>query len=52
MKQQVIAGHFLTGSILTLVLPVGLLALIALYWMLVLRRTDLDEEEPGSEKPS
>ena len=33
-----LASHFLTGSILTLVLPVGLLVAVGLYWTLLLRR--------------
>ena len=40
----VIASSFSTGAILTLVLPVTLLAIVALYWWLVLARTDLSEE--------
>ena len=34
------AASFLTGSILTLVIPVGLLIAVALYWWLVARRRD------------
>ena len=34
----VIAAHFLAGSILTLVLPVGLLVVVAIWWMTILRR--------------
>ena len=33
-----LAAHFLAGSILTLVMPVGLLILVGLYWALLLRR--------------
>jgi uncharacterized membrane protein YdfJ with MMPL/SSD domain len=33
-----LASHFLTGSILTLVLPVALLVGVAVYWTLLLRR--------------
>ena len=33
-----LAAHFLTGSILTLVLPVGLLVAVGIYWALLLRR--------------
>jgi cytochrome c-type biogenesis protein CcmH/NrfF len=40
----VIAGHFLTGAILTWALPIALLAIVGLYWALVLSRTDLSEE--------
>ena len=36
--QPIVAAHFLAGSILTLVLPVGLLVLIGIYWALLLRR--------------
>lgn len=35
---DVIAAHFLTGSILTLVMPVGLLIAIGIYWSVLLRR--------------
>jgi hypothetical protein len=34
----VIGAHFLTGAILSLVLPVGLLAAVAVYWWALLRR--------------
>ena len=34
----VLAAHFLAGAILTLVLPVGLLVCVGIYWMLLLRR--------------
>ncbi len=33
-----VASHFLTGAILTLVVPVGLLIIIGLYWLVLLRR--------------
>ncbi|MBA3841855.1 MAG: hypothetical protein H0X39_04420 [Actinobacteria bacterium] len=33
-----IADHFLTSSILTLAMPIGLLVLVGLYWALLLRR--------------
>jgi cytochrome c-type biogenesis protein CcmH/NrfF len=36
--QPIVASHFLAGSILTLVLPVGLLVLVGIYWALLLRR--------------
>ena len=32
-----IASHFLAGSILSLLLPVGLLAAIGIYWWVLLR---------------
>jgi hypothetical protein len=35
---DVIASDFLAGSILTLVLPVGLLIAIVVYWTILLRR--------------
>jgi hypothetical protein len=34
----VLASHFLAGAILTLVLPVGLLIAVGLYWWALLRR--------------
>ena len=34
----ILASHFLAGSILTLVLPVGLLVAVGIYWALLLRR--------------
>lgn len=33
-----LASSFLTGEILTLALPVGLLVVVGLYWGLLLRR--------------
>jgi hypothetical protein len=33
-----IASHFLAGSILSLLLPVGLLAAVGIYWWVLLRR--------------
>ncbi|HET8528425.1 MAG TPA: hypothetical protein VFL60_05905 [Gaiellaceae bacterium] len=33
-----LASHFLAGSILTLVLPVGVLVAIGVYWWILLRR--------------
>ncbi len=35
---DVIAADFLAGSILTLVLPVGLLVAVGIWWMTILRR--------------
>jgi hypothetical protein len=35
---SILASHFLAGSILTLVVPVALLVVVALYWALLLRR--------------
>ena len=39
---HVIAAHFLAGAILTLVLPVGLLIAVGLYWWALLRRRSPD----------
>jgi hypothetical protein len=33
-------ASFLTGSLLTLLIPVGLLIAVGLYWLLVARRRD------------
>ena len=35
---MIVASHFLAGSILTLVLPVGLLIVVGIYWTVLLRR--------------
>lgn len=35
-----IASSFLTGSLLSLFIPAGLLVVIGLYWWLVARRRD------------
>lgn len=35
---DVIGSDFLTGSILTLVVPVGLLVAVGIWWMAILRR--------------
>jgi hypothetical protein len=35
---MILASHFLAGSILTLVLPVGLLIVVGIYWAVLLRR--------------
>jgi hypothetical protein len=34
----VLASHFLAGAILSLVLPVGLLVAVGVYWWILLRR--------------
>jgi len=34
----ILASHFLAASILTLLLPVGLVLVVGLYWALLLRR--------------
>jgi hypothetical protein len=39
---DVIAADFLAGSILTLVLPVGLLVAVGIWWITILRRRDRD----------
>jgi hypothetical protein len=33
-----VAAHFLAGSLLTLLLPVGLVVAVGIYWALLLRR--------------
>jgi hypothetical protein len=40
---MIVASHFLAGSILTLVLPVGLLIIVGIYWALLLRRRSAGE---------
>jgi len=40
----VVAAHFLTAAILTWALPIGLVAVIGIYWAIVLRRRGFDEE--------
>jgi len=42
--EPIIASHFLTGAILTWALPIGLLAVIGIYWAIVLRRGGFDKE--------
>jgi cytochrome c-type biogenesis protein CcmH/NrfF len=42
--EHVVISDFLTGAILTWALPIGLLTVIGLFWWLVLRKTDLDDE--------
>ena len=42
--ELVVASHFLAGAILTWALPIGLVALIGIYWAIVLRRRGFDEE--------
>jgi hypothetical protein len=34
----ILTSHFLTASLLTLLLPVGLLVVVGLYWAVLLRR--------------
>jgi hypothetical protein len=41
---QAIASSFTTAAILTLVVPVALLTIVALFWALVLGKSDLDDE--------
>jgi len=33
-------ASFLTGSLLSLFIPVGLLVVVGIYWLLVIRRRD------------
>jgi hypothetical protein len=35
-----LAAHFLAGSLLTLLMPVGLLVLVVLWWTVLLRRNN------------
>lgn len=35
---MIVASHFLAGAILSLVLPVGALVAVGIYWLLLLRR--------------
>lgn len=37
---DMIASDFLAGSILSLVLPVGLLVAVGIWWITILRRRD------------
>ncbi|MGZ4353767.1 MAG: hypothetical protein ACXVZ4_09485 [Gaiellaceae bacterium] len=34
----IVASHFLAGSLLTLLLPVGTLVAVGIYWTVLLRR--------------
>ena len=43
--QPIIASHFLAGSILTLVLPVGAVVAVGVYWALLLRRRSSGKAE-------
>ena len=38
MPPTILAAHFLTGSILTLVMPVALLIAIVIWYLLIFRR--------------
>jgi protein-S-isoprenylcysteine O-methyltransferase Ste14 len=40
---DLIASHFLTGAILSLVLPIALLIAIIVYWTVLLRRRSHEE---------
>jgi hypothetical protein len=40
--QPILASHFLTGSILTLALPVVALIAVGIYWAVLLRRRSAD----------
>ena len=35
---SIVAAHFLAGSILSLLMPVGLLVAVGIYWWFILRR--------------
>jgi len=35
---SLVASHFLAGSLLTMLMPIGLLILVGVYWSLLLRR--------------
>jgi hypothetical protein len=35
---SIVAAHFLAGAILSLLLPVGLLLAVGIYWWFLLRR--------------
>jgi hypothetical protein len=35
---SILAAHFLAGSILSLLMPVGLLVAVGIYWWVILRR--------------
>ena len=41
----IVASHFLAGSILTLVLPVGAVVAVGVYWGLLLRRRSSGKAE-------
>jgi hypothetical protein len=41
---EALATHFLTGSILTLILPVAVVVAIGVYWAVVLRRRKFSDE--------
>lgn len=35
---SIIAAHFLAGAIMTLLIPVGLLVAVGIYWWFLMRR--------------
>lgn len=35
---MIVASHFLTGALLTLAMPIGVLLAVGIYWALLLRR--------------
>ena len=41
---ELVVATFLAGAILTWALPIALLAVIGIYWLIVLRRRGFDEE--------
>jgi hypothetical protein len=45
------ADNFLAGSVLSLVMPVGLLIAIAVWYMIAVRRVPQDTPEPSSVLP-
>ena len=51
MTATLVGAHFLAGSILTLLLPVGLVVLVALYWGLLLRRRSTGARSGRSSRP-
>lgn len=40
---ELVVATFQTAAILTLALPIGLLAVVGLYWVIVFRRRGFDE---------
>ena len=38
MTAAIVAAHFLAGSLMSTLIPIGLLILVAIYWVLLLRR--------------
>jgi cytochrome c-type biogenesis protein CcmH/NrfF len=42
--EHIVVSDFQTSAILTLVLPIGMLILVGLFWWFVLRKSDLEDE--------